>query len=79
MIREILKIINFAEYNVHTETFFLNLVKSNQNCSVITLFQLIWQQMEFRLMPNQLEKFNYILKLFGFKKIQKSYLCVLLS
>ena len=40
---------------VHTDKYFLNLVKSNQIWIIITLFQLIWNQMKFRWVPNQTE------------------------
>ena len=41
------------------EKYLLNFVNSNQISTVITLFRLIWHQMEFRLATNQSEKCNY--------------------
>ena len=41
------------------KNIFLNLVKSNQNWNVITLFRLVCYQAELRLMPNQSGKCNY--------------------
>ena len=40
----------------HREIFFLNLVESNQVWIEIPLFSLIWHQMDFRLLQNQLQK-----------------------
>ena len=43
----------------HTEKSFLNHVKSNQICIVITFLRSIWHQTEFRLVLNQSEKCNH--------------------
>ena len=40
---------------LHTEFFFLNLLKSNQIGIVLILFRLIWYQTKFRLVQNQTE------------------------
>ena len=40
---------------IYTEKYFLNLVKSNQNKIVLTIFRLIWNQNQFRLVQNQSE------------------------
>ena len=48
----------------------LNLVNSNQICVIITLFQLIWHQTEFRSEQNQSKNCNYnpnVLDLTGFR------------
>ena len=49
----------FKEMTQQTENYFLNLVKSNQIWTVITLFRLFRHQTELDLTPNQLEKRNY--------------------
>ena len=54
-----------------TENYFLNFVKSNQIWIVITLFQLIWHQTEFRSVSNQSEKSNYNTKFCLIYKDQK--------
>ena len=37
---------------LHTEKYFLNLVKLNQIWTVFTIFRLIWHQKDVRLVPN---------------------------
>ena len=39
---------------IHTENFFPNLIKWTQNQIVFTIFRLIWNQMDVRLVPNYL-------------------------
>ena len=50
---------SFFRISRYTEKSILNLVESNQILIAITLFRLIWQQMKFRLVPNQSGKCNY--------------------
>ena len=45
--------------NVHTEKSFRNLIKSNRNQIVFTIFRLIWHQKDVRLVPNQSENGEY--------------------
>ena len=52
------------EFSPYTQgNFFLNLVESTRNQIVFTMHQLIWNQTEVRLDPNQSEngKYNLIL------------------
>ena len=56
---------------LHTEKYFLNRVKSNQNQIVFTIFPLIWNQTELYLVPNQSENVNYNLIMIWFNNIQK--------
>ena len=60
----------------HTEKSFLNLVKSNRNQIVFTIFRLISSQTDVRLVPNQSENGNYNLISVWFNKILKRFLCV---
>ena len=46
-------------FQIHTEKYFWNLVESNWNWIVITIFRLIWHQIEFSFVSNQSEKSNY--------------------
>ena len=43
---------------------------------VITLFQLSWNQTEFRLVQNKSEKGNYNPNMISFNEIPKRFLCV---
>ena len=61
---------------LHTERSFRNLIKPNQNQIEFTSFQLIWNQADVCLGPNQLENGKYNLISVLFNKIQKIYLCV---
>ena len=45
-------------FSTHAKKQFLNLVESHQILIVDTLFRLIWHQMEFRLVPNQLKNWK---------------------
>ena len=59
--------------SIHTEKSFQNLIKLNWNQIVFTIFRLIWNQMNDRLVPNHSENGSYNLILVWFKKIS---LCV---
>ena len=43
----------------HTGKSFRNLIKSNRNQILYTIFQLIWNQTDVRLVPNQSENGKY--------------------
>ena len=60
----------------HTEKSFRNLLKSNRNQTVVTVFRLIWIQTDVRLVPNQSENGNYNLISGWFNKISKTFFCV---
>ena len=54
----------------HThENFFRNRIKSHWNQIVFTIFRLIWNQTDVRLVPNQSENGKYNLILVWFNKI----------
>ena len=55
----------------HTDKIFRNLIKSNRNQIVFTIFRLIWNQMDIRFILNQSEKGLII-----FNMISKIFLCV---
>ena len=61
---------------LHTENFFRNLIMSTQNQIVFTVFPLIWNQTNVRLVLNQSEKGNYNLISRWFNKISKKFLFV---
>ena len=61
---------------VHAEKSFPNLIESNWNQIVVTIFLLIWNQTVIRLIPNQSEKGKYNLISVWFNKISKRFLCV---
>ena len=65
--------------NVHTDKSFRNLIKSNQNQIVCTIFRLIWNQTDVRLVPNQLENGTYNLITVWFNKILERFVCVWVS
>ena len=44
---------------VHTEKPFRNFIKSIRNQIVFTIFRLIWNKKDVRLVPNQSEKGKY--------------------
>ena len=60
----------------HIEKYFRNIIKSNRNQIVFTIFQLTWRQSDVRLVPNQSENGNYNLILGSFNKISKKILYV---
>ena len=60
--------------SVNTDTYYLNLVKSNQTWIVITLYRLIQHRMEFCLALNQSEKCNYSPNLVYINQIWKRFL-----
>ena len=62
--------------NLHIEKSFGNLIKSNWNQIVFTIFWLIWKQKDVRLVPNQPENGNYNLISVWFIKISKQFLFV---
>ena len=61
---------------VHTEEFFRNLIKSTRNQIVFTIFRLIWNQTDVRLVINQSENGKYNLISVWYNKISKKYICV---
>ena len=64
---------------MHTEKYFLILIKSNRNQIVFTNFWLIWIQTDVRLVPNQSENGKYNLISVRFNKISKKFLYVYAS
>ena len=62
--------------SLHTENCFRNLIKSNHNEIVFTIFWLIYKQMDVSLVPNQPEIGKYNLIWGWFDKISKRFLCV---
>ena len=56
---------------LHTQKYFRNLIKLNQNYIVFTIFRLIWSQTDVRLVQNQSENGKYNLILGWFNKFQK--------
>ena len=63
-------------WSIQTENFFQNLIKSNRNKIVFTIFQLTLNQTDVRLVPNESESGNYNLISVWFYKIS---LCVYLD
>ena len=61
---------------LHKEIFFWNLIELNRNQIIFTIFQLIWNETEIRLVPKQSESGKYNLILGWLNKISKIYLCV---
>ena len=61
---------------VHTEKSFRNLIKSNRNQILFTIFWLIWYQKDVSLVPNQSVHGKYNLISVWFHKISKRFLCV---
>ena len=60
----------------HTDKSFRNLIKSNRNQIVFTIFWLIRNRTDVRLVPNQSEKSKYNLISVLYNKISKIFLCV---
>ena len=60
----------------HSQKTFWNLIISNRNHIVFTLFRLIWIQTDVCLVPNQTENIKYNLFSGWFDKISKRFLCV---
>ena len=56
---------------VHTEKSFRNRIKSNRNHIVFSIFRLIWNQMDVRLVRNQSENSEYNLTLVQLSMISK--------
>ena len=63
---------------LHTENYFRNLIKSDRNQTVFTIFKLIWHKMAFRLIPNRSGNGKYNLIWVWFNNIPKRFLCVCL-
>ena len=61
----------------HTEKSFRNLIKWTRIQIVYTIFRLIWNQTDVRLVPNRSDNDNYNLVSNWFNKILKRFLCVL--
>ena len=61
---------------VHMEKYFWNLIKSNLNQIVFTIFRLIWNQTNVCLVPNQSENGKYYLISVWFNKISRKKFCV---
>ena len=71
------RIIHNIEHGLlHTEESFRNLVKSNRNQIVFTIFWLIKSQTDVRLFPNQSVHGKYNMISVWFNKIPKRFLCV---
>ena len=62
--------------SLHTEKSFRNLINSNRNQIVFTIFRLIWNQKDVHLITKQLEKGKYNLITVWINKISKRILCV---
>ena len=60
----------------YTEKYFQNLIKSNRNEIVFTIFRMIWNQTDVLCVPNQSENVHYNLITVWFNKISKKCLCV---
>ena len=61
---------------LHTEKSCRNLIKSNRNQLEFTILQLIWNQTDVGLVPNQKENDKYYLNSVLFNYISKIFLCV---
>ena len=55
---------------------FRNIIKSNRNLMVFTIFRLIWNLTDVRLVPNHSGNGKYNLILIRFNNILKRFLCV---
>ena len=66
----------FLLVTVHTEKSFRNLIISNRNQIAFTIFQLIWNQTDDHLVPNQAGNGKYNLISVWFNMISKKFLCV---
>ena len=60
---------------LHTGKSFRNLILSNRNQIVLTIFRLIWNQIVVRLVPNRLKNGQYNLISVCFNKISKRFPC----
>ena len=60
-------------WQIHTEKFFRNLIKSNQNQIAITISGLTCNQTDVHLVPNQSENGKYNLISGSFNKISKDF------
>ena len=61
---------------IHTEKSFRSLIKSTRNQIVFTIFRMILNQTNVRLVPNQSENGKYNLVSGWFNNIVKRFLCV---
>ena len=50
---------NMRRNSLHTENFFRNLIKSNRNQIVFTIFRLIWSQTDVRSVSNYSKNGKY--------------------
>ena len=75
-----LPVVGFSSSQVvlylYTKKFFRNLIKSNRNQIVFTIFRLIWNQSDDRLVPSQSVHGKYNLISVWFNQITKIFLCV---
>ena len=69
-------IMSQTKLNCISEKYFRNLVKSNWNQIVYTIFRLIWNQKDIRMVPNQSENGKYNLISVLLKNTTKIFLCV---
>ena len=65
--------------HLHTEKTFRNLIKSNRNQIVITIFRLIWNDTDVRLVPHLSQNGKYNLISVWFNKVSKNFLYVWMS
>ena len=61
---------------LHAEASFRNLIKSKRNQIVFSIFRLIWNQTEVRLVPNPSVRGKYNLISVWYNKISKRFFCV---
>ena len=66
----------WALFSADAEKSFRNLSKSNRNQIVFTIFRLIWNQTDVRLVPNQSKNGKYNLISGWFEKKSKKFLSV---
>ena len=64
---------------LHAEKSSQNLIKSNWNQIVFTIYRLIWKQTDVRSVQNQSKNAKYNLISVLFNMISKRFLCVLYS
>ena len=67
---------NNLSTTIHTEKSFHNIIKSTRNQIVLTIFRLIWNQTDVRLVQNHSENGKYNLISGWFNKTSKRFLCV---
>ena len=64
---------------IHADKFFRNLIKSNRNQIVFTIFRLIYNQTEYSLYPNQWECGIYNQTFVDFATIRSRFLFVFIA